>query len=546
LRSNRAFLLLGALLVLAGSLLGGTLGSRAAGSGAAEDRMDEYVRLLMLVEDHYVEPVEPRDLIYDSIRGMVRALDPHSNFLDDEQYADMREEQRGEFYGLGIVISKRGKNQPLTVISPIDGTPASRLGVRAGDVITHVRDERTGTDTDTLGLSVQEAVNLLRGPRGTPVEVTIDRLGLDEPLVFEIIRDVVPTRAVVNSYMIRPGTGYIRLVNFTQTTTRELDEALDDLERQQMRRLLLDLRDNPGGLLDQAVKVADRFVGGGQVIVSTRGRVPGSDQEFFATDRVTRPDYPVIVLVNGGSASASEIVAGAVQDHDRGLVVGETTFGKGLVQSVYPLGQNTALALTTQKYYTPSGRLIQRDYSNLEEYMFERGDETALPEDEDREERLTDGGRTVFGGGGIAPDVEVSLEERPSAVDELLRANAFFRYTVLFESERGDAPPDPEAETDEALVHSFQAWIEGEELDHLDPVEVAEASEWIVAFIRAEIAAKREGLAARDRVLAERDAQIRRALESFDEARSLAELRPGAVAPAPASLSGGQARAQSD
>jgi len=545
-RPNRALLLVGAFLVLAGSLLGGAFGSRAAASGAAEDRMDEYVRLLMLVEDSYLEPVEPRDLIYDSIRGMVRALDPHSNFLDDEQYADMREEQRGEFYGLGIVISKRGKSQPLTVISPIDGTPASRLGVRAGDVITHVRDERTDTDTDTFGLSIQEAVKLLRGPRGTPVEVTIDRMGLDEPLVFEITRDVVPTRAVVNAYMIRPGTGYIRLVNFTQTTTRELDESLDELERQDMERLLLDLRDNPGGLLDQAVKVADRFVDGGQVIVSTRGRVPGSDQEFFATDRVTRPDYPIIVLVNGGSASASEIVAGAVQDHDRGLVVGETTFGKGLVQSVYPLGQNTALALTTQKYYTPSGRLIQRDYSNLEEYMFERGEEEGAPEIEPREERRTDGGRTVFGGGGIAPDVEVSLEERPAAVDQLLRANAFFRFTVLLESNRGEAPPDPEEETDAALISSFLEWIEGEELDHLDPVEVGEASGWVVAFIRAEIAAKREGLAARDQVLAERDAQIRKALESFEEARRVADLRPGAVGSALSSSSGGQARAQSE
>jgi carboxyl-terminal processing protease len=509
--------------------------------------MDEYVRLLALLEERYVEPVEAKDLIYDSIRGMVRTLDPHSNFLDDRQYEDMREEQRGEFFGLGIVISKRGKNHPLTVVSPIEGTPASRLGIRAGDMITHVRDARTDVDTDTLGLSIQEAVNLLRGPRGTPVEITIDRPGLDGPLVFEITRDVIPTRAVADAYLIRPGVGYVRVVNFTQTTTRELDEALDDLERQGMERLLLDLRDNPGGLLDQAVKVTDRFIGDGQVIVSTRGRVPGSDQEFYATGRATRPDYPLVVLVNHGSASASEIVAGAIQDHDRGLVVGETTFGKGLVQSVYPLGQNTALALTTQKYYTPSGRLIQRDYSDLGEYIFERAPDSpydvwTAPD----EERQTTNGRTVFGGDGIRPDVEVELTERPPVVDQLLRANAFFRFTVAVETGRESAPPETESETPEALFAAFLEWLEREEPDGGTPEQLEAARDAVTTYIRAELAAKRDGLAARYRVLAERDAQIRTALQSFEDARELVELREISSGAARTSTDTSAARARTD
>ena len=342
--------------VLAGSLAGGLLGGSTLATG---DKLDDSLKtlgqILSIVEDRYVDEVPTDTLVYNAIRGMLRTLDPHTNFLDEESYRDMQEEQRGAFYGLGIVINKRGKDKPLTVISPIDGTPAARLGIRAGDVISHIRDKSASIDIDTLGLEIRDAVKYLRGPKGTEVTITVERAGFDKPLEFTISRDTVPTSSVTNAYMIQPGTGYIKVINFTQNTADELDRALETLHSQGMQRLVLDLRGNPGGLLDQAVKVADRFLESGKMIVYTRGRVRGSDQEYHASHRTEGERFPLIVLVNRGSASASEIVAGALQDHDRALIVGETTFGKGLVQSVFRLSRQTGLALTTAKYYTPSG-----------------------------------------------------------------------------------------------------------------------------------------------------------------------------------------------
>jgi carboxyl-terminal processing protease len=358
--------------VIAGALAGGFLGG---GALATSEEIDESIKtlsqVLSVVEDRYLEEVPNQKLVYSAIRGMLRTLDPHTNFLDRTSYRDMREEQRGAFYGLGIVINKRGKNKPLTVISPIEGTPAARLGIRAGDVISHVLDKAADVDLDTLGLDIHEAVKYLRGPKGSEVTITVDRAGFDERLEFTIIRDKVPTNSITNAYLIRPETGYIKVVNFTQTTDDELGQAIERLRDAGMERLVLDLRRNPGGLLDQAVKVADMFLGDGKMIVYTRGRVRGADQEYHASESEDGEEYALVVLVDQGSASASEIVAGALQDHDRALIVGETTFGKGLVQSVFKLSRKTGLALTTAKYYTPSGRLIQRDYSSLEKYYFQ-------------------------------------------------------------------------------------------------------------------------------------------------------------------------------
>ena len=258
--------------VLAGSLAGGLLGGSTLATG---DKLDDSLKtlgqILSIVEDRYVDEVPTDTLVYNAIRGMLRTLDPHTNFLDEESYRDMQEEQRGAFYGLGIVINKRGKDKPLTVISPIDGTPAARLEIRAGDVISHIRDKSASIDIDTLGLEIRDAVKYLRGPKGTEVTITVERAGFDKPLEFTISRDTVPTSSVTNAYMIQPGTGYIKVINFTQNTADELDRALETLHSQGMQRLVLDLRGNPGGLLDQAVKVADRFLESGKMIVYTRG-----------------------------------------------------------------------------------------------------------------------------------------------------------------------------------------------------------------------------------------------------------------------------------
>ena len=544
-------LLVSAAIVAVGALAGGFFGR---GTAASSEKLDDSIRtlgnILSIVEDRYVEEVPTGTLVYNAIRGMLRTLDPHSNFLDEESYRDMQEEQRGAFYGLGIVINKRGKDKPLTVISPIDGTPAARLGIRAGDVISHIKDPASGVDMDTIGLEIRDAVKYLRGPKGTEVTITVDRSGFDKSLEFTIARDTVPTNSVTNAYMITPETGYVKITNFTQTTSDELDNALETLRGAGMARLVLDLRGNPGGLLDQAVKVSDKFLDAGKMIVYTRGRVRGSDQEYHASTRSSPDTVPLVVLVNHGSASASEIVAGALQDHDRALIVGETTFGKGLVQSVFRLSRQTGLALTTAKYYTPSGRLIQRDYSSVEEYFMDSpahpgsaGDEGDAEGADDsaksaaRQQVATDSGRKVYGGGGITPDREVDAEDPPRLLVDISRQNAFFDYAVryvakhpdLFAGTSGDAS-GIEAfrrrfDADDGLLTGFREFLQEKKItvSEADFLKVAARAK---IQLKAEIVGIRGGLSFRDRVLLENDPQVKTALESFPQAQSLARTAP--------------------
>ena len=531
-RVNIRSFLFPAAVILAGALAGGLFGG---GSLATGETLDESLKtlgeILTIVEDRYVDDVPSETLVYNAIRGMLRTLDPHSNFLDEESYRDMQEEQHGAFYGLGIVINKPGKDKPLTVISPIEGTPAARMGVRAGDVISHIRDAAAKVDIDTIGIESQEAVKYLRGPKGTEVTITVERVGFDKPLEFTLVRDTVPTNSVTNAFMIRPGTGYIRLINFTQTTAEELDKALESLDAQGMERLVLDLRGNPGGLLAQAVKVSDRFLGGEKLIVYTRGRVRGSAEEYRATNRTDVERFPLVVLVNRGSASASEIVAGALQDHDRALILGQNTFGKGLVQSVFRLSRRTGLALTTAKYYTPSGRLIQRDYSSLEEYF--DAEESALPPEDQRESMRTDSGRPVYGGGGIAPDIRVESPEVPRLVVDLARQNAFFNFAVGYVAKHPEVATisgDParveafraEFVVDDALLESFRAYLRERKID-FDEADLAGAAPRVKGLIKAEIAGALGGLTQRDRVLIDDDPQVRAALDSLEQARLLAQ-----------------------
>ena len=533
--------------VLAGAIAGGFFGQ---GATASNEKLDESIRtlgsILSIVEDRYVDEVPTDTLVYNAIRGMLRTLDPHSNFLDEESYRDMQEEQRGAFYGLGIVINKRGKDKPLTVISPIDGTPAARLGIRAGDVISHIKDPAANVDMDTIGLEIRDAVKYLRGPKGTEVTITVERSGFDKPLEFTIARDTVPTNSVTNAYMIAPETGYVKVTNFTQTTSDELDKALSSLREQGMARLVLDLRGNPGGLLDQAVKVADKFLDSGKMIVYTRGRVRGSDQEYHATVDRTADPVPLVILVNHGSASASEIVSGALQDHDRALIVGETTFGKGLVQSVFRLSRQTGLALTTAKYYTPSGRLIQRDYSSVEEYFMDTPAHTVTPGEEaeggkaPRQLVMTDGGRKVYGGGGITPDLPVDAEDPPRTLVDIARQNAFFDYAVRYVAKHPDLFADTAADAagfeafrrkfdaDANVMTGFREFLKERAITVGDSDFDAIADRARVQ-IKAEIVGIRGGLAYRDRVLLENDPQVKAALESFPQAQALARTTPPAV-----------------
>ena len=509
--------------VIAGSLAGGLLGGRPSSlSERTSEQLGTYTQLLSLVQARAADTVEPRVAIEGSIRGMLRTLDPHSNYLDPEDYRNMLEEQQGSFSGLGIVISKPSQDKPLTVIAPLEGTPASNAGIRAGDIISQIEG------VDTLDMTIDEALKRLKGPKGTKVTITIARPGYDEVLHFTITRDDIPTNSIRQSFMIRPGTGYIKIENFTRTTDHELEEKIHALQKQGMTRLVLDLRRNPGGLLEQAVRVADRFLQKNQMIVYTKGRISGADQEYRATGAGTRSELPLVVLVDKYSASASEIVAGAIQDHDRGLIVGKTTWGKGLVQTVYPLSHDAALALTTARYYTPSGRLIQRDYNSLEDYLSHDEDDDQLVSHA-KEIRQTDAGRTVYGGGGIRPDVLVDIEPTSKFIDALERQQIFFHFAVDYNARHKDVPKG--FEVTPAVLQELERFLDARKVKW-SAADIDENRERLRSGIREAIASALWGFEEAYRVYAETDRQIQRALELFPEAQRLAALPPVGQQPA--------------
>jgi carboxyl-terminal processing protease len=514
----------GLIFVIAGSLAGGLATGRAAAPVAptSGQQLNTFSQLLGLVQARAAMPVDTREAIEGSIRGMLRTMDPHSNYLDPEDYRHMLEEQQGSFSGLGIVISKPSQDQPLTVIAPLEGTPAWNAGIRAGDVISRIEG------TDTLDMTIDEALKQLKGPKGTRVTITITRPGVEEPLHFTITRNDIPTNSIRQAFLVRPGAGYIKIENFTRTTDRELEEKILSLKRQGMTRLVIDLRRNPGGLLEQAVRVADRFLKKDQMIVYTQGRINGADQQYRASGSVPRSDLPIIVLVDRYSASASEIVAGALQDHDRALIVGEPTWGKGLVQTVYPLSHDAALALTTARYYTPSGRLIQRDYRSVEDYLtHDESDEELVTGA--TELRYTDAGRTVYGGGGIRPDVIVR-DPLPPFVERLLRAQAFFHFAVAFGTKTRDIPAN--FEVTDAHLQEFTRFLDSRKIAWTQ-AEIDENRDRLRGQIKEAIFSAQRGFEDAYRVHAENDKQIRKALELFPEAQNLAALATREAAPAP-------------
>jgi len=312
-----------------------------------------YTDVLSIVQDNYAEEVDTRDVIYDSLKGMVKNLDPHSSFMTPDEYKEMQIDTKGSFGGIGIEIGM--KDNVLTVVAPIEDTPAHKAGLLAGDKIVKIGDK------PTKEMQLTEAVSLMRGPRDTPVTIHIMRDGFSEPKPFSITRAVIKVKSV-KYRMLDEGFGYVKLNQFQERTTEELDKALKDLasksDGKKLRGLVLDLRNNPGGLLQEAVSVSNEFLDSG-LIVYTKGRAAGQNMTFNADASRSQPDYPMIVLVNNGSASASEIVAGALQDHKRAIILGVPTFGKGSVQTIIPLADGSAVRLTTSKYYTPSGRSIQ-------------------------------------------------------------------------------------------------------------------------------------------------------------------------------------------
>src|SRR5579871_1291861 len=388
------------LIVLVCTLLGGFYGPRiqvAAAATAASDDLprdvESFTKAYSLVEQNFADAVNSDKAIYKgAIPGMLRTLDPHSNFFDPKEYQALRDDQRGHYYGVGMTVGPR--NGKTMVMAPFPGSPAYKAGIRPGDIITTVNDKATDN------LSTTEIADLLKGPRGTQVKITVTREGSEKPIIFEVTRDEIKRNSVSDAFWVKPGIAYVKITAFNETTSHELEEQFKRLGENNFKGLVFDLRENPGGLLNEGVAVADHFLAKGQTIVSHRGRA-SAEKPYIARNGNHGRDYPIVVLVNKYSASAAEIVSGAMQDHDRAWILGETTFGKGLVQTVYPLSENTGLALTTAHFYTPSGRLIQRDYSNKSffDYYSNKKDQKNLAD-----EKTTDSGRIVYGGGGITPD----------------------------------------------------------------------------------------------------------------------------------------------
>jgi carboxyl-terminal processing protease len=421
---------------------------------------------------------------------MLRTLDPHSNFLEIKEYSTLQERQRGSYYGLGITVQAVEGN--ITVVSPFEGTPAFRLGIRAGDVISKIEDE------DARGMSIDDAVKRLRGAKGSSVRITVTRQGYEGALEFTVIRDEIPLHSVPYSFMVAKDTGYIRLQDFNETTAcrpgepkdceRELERALREMKAKGARSIILDIRDNPGGLLDQAFAVSNLFLRKGQMVVFTRGRSKRDESNYITETESPWSAIPLVVLVSRHSASASEIVAGAIQDHDRGLIVGETTFGKGLVQTIMPLRnvRGYALALTTARYYTPSGRSIQRDYGStaLEDYYVPSRERRGC-EEGDQDARLTDAGRRVYGGDGITPDYCVTPETPPKFISHLITRQAFVGFSRSFEAagsagvtqiagtgSRSEAlskkakPIGRDFQVDDAVLADFEAYLTEAKITH--------------------------------------------------------------------------------
>ena len=507
------------IVLVTSALLGGFLGSdthaqsTAAGQGDAEKSMKLFVELLDMVESNYATPVESDKAVYGAIDGMLRTLDPHSKFFDPKEFASLREDQRGKYYGLGITISTRfGK---VTVVSPpFPGAPAEKAGLRVGDMITHVN----GDPTD--GLDLNDVVSRLKGPRGTAVNIRVSRPGVEEPLELSVVRDEIAKYTITNVYHIRPKVGYIKLESFAETTGAELRESLRKLDYQTLEGLILDLRSNPGGLLQEAIEVSEMFLQKGQMIVETRGRTRGSNRPY-ASQRLNNDNlYPLVVLVNPQSASASEIVSGAVQDHDRGLVVGETTFGKGLVQSVYPLGKNAGLALTTQKWYTPSGRLIQRDYSQISQFDYYNHKEA--PGDKKNEDiKYSDAGRVLYGGGGINPDYVVPPSQSNDFQNLLAARFAFFTFVRDFLAQNPKV--DATFEVSDAMINDFKAHIQKRGMAVTDK-DIADNRDFLRLMIKQEVFYNRIGVAEAQRVRLEGDPQVLKALELMPEAKALQNM----------------------
>ena len=507
------------LILLVCTLLGGFYGPRIQVAAAATQSDDlprdveNFTKAYALVEQNFADPVNADKAIYKgAIPEMLRTLDPHSNFFDPKEYQALRDDQRGHYYGVGMTVGPR--NGKTMVMAPFPGAPAYKAGIRPGDIITAVNDKRTDNLTTT------EIADLLKGPRGTQVKIVVTREGSEMPITFTVTRDEIKRNSVTDAFWVKPGIAYMKITAFNETTSHEMEEQFKKLGENNVKGLVFDLRENPGGLLNEGVAVADHFLQKGQTIVSHRGR-SSPEKPYIARNGNHGRDYPIVVLVNKYSASAAEIVSGALQDHDRAWILGETTFGKGLVQTVYPLSENTGLALTTAHFYTPSGRLIQRDYSNKSfyDYYFHRDENARNLQDV----KMTDSGRTVYGGGGITPDEKYEPPKLDAFELQLSRKGAYFNFTRNYFGTHDTHLPKDWMPDDAILIEFHDYLLHAPDGYMFTEGEFAQDRDFIRRYLAREMYITAFNIDESDKVFAKTDPEVERAVESMPKARALVE-----------------------
>lgn len=509
-----------------GGLYGPTAHATAAGATDLQDTVKSFSQVLAVVQNNYAIPVDTNKLVYDgAIPGMLRMLDPHSYFFDPKQWAITREDEAGKYYGVGMTIIQRQVDNKVQVVSPFLGSPAFKAGVRPGDIILKVDDK------STVGMGSPDVADMLKGPKGTTVHVTFGRDGVAEPITLTMVRDEIPRHDVDAPILVKPNVAYIRVTGFNETTGDDLVEAIQQLKKSNpngIDGLVLDLRGNPGGVLDSAVEICDALLDKNQMIVSRRGRV-SPYHPYYALHGNSGFRVPIVVLVNGGSASAAEIVSGAIQDHDRGLIVGERTFGKGLVQSVMALSEGTGLALTTAHYYTPSGRLIQRDYHDVSFFDYEYNRQATIKQ---TEVKLTDSGRQVFGGGGITPDFDYP-DPKLTPFEQRLQLTSKNILSSMLPSDvgvgdfvtnfLGSKPAiTKNFVVDDSVIAAFKAYLKKRNIAFTDQ-DIADNLDWIKLQIKREVFTSVYGLEEGFKVEAEADPEISKAVELLPQARALYE-----------------------
>jgi carboxyl-terminal processing protease len=555
---TKKFIIVAALVIVAASIAGGmrsrasrrhavsvTSNTNAAEKYEAERIEADYREAISTVEDKYAGDIDYEKATQAAIQGMLFTLDPHSVYFPAVEFKKLKEDQASSFYGIGVQILRH--EDGVYVQSVVDQTPASRAGLRYGDRIVEVDGK------DAREWSSDEVSRNVRGDRGRPVQIKVERAGEQVPVTFRITRDAVPLPSIRNFFMIAPGTGYIGLVGgFQHTSDDELREAIANLRKDGMRQLLLDLRNNPGGLLDQAIDIASEFLPRDKVVVKVKGRSEYQQPAEYKSNGSDPEDLPLVVLINRNSASASEIVAGAVQDHGRGLVVGETSFGKGLVQHVFQLPYNTGLTLTTARYYTPYGRSLQRDYSSgsLYDYYVRRDQdetlqptqpglpspsETTVPRDTSAPAFRTAAGRVFYGGGGITPDIEARpLTGTPTrgrineAIFYFNRQLAAGKITGL-ESYRidkveyGRSPRATDYPINDRVIEALRNYVRKDQSSKVLPAQIDADLDYVKLRLRQEVVTAGFGADAGQRVFLESDPQALRAINVLPEAKRLAE-----------------------